>query len=137
MVNSALSLHDKFAPIGLNTMIHMLQLIRFSRTKPASKIRVEVALWRHMLCPCLTVHLPPPERSGGKERKGGDKQASDEGTRANLVCLDPSEPRCRDGEQEHGGDRAEHQCAEVHAEPEPASWGVLCGMVAQSSARLR
>ncbi len=67
-------------------------------------------------------HLPPPERSGGKERKDGDNRANDYGSGDRLVRLAPGDPRYGDGEQEDGGERAAHQRAEVHAESEPASW---------------
>src|SRR5207247_298681 len=69
------------------------------------------------------VHLPPPERSGGKKRKDGDKQANDHGSRDRPVRLAPDNPRGSAGEQENGGEQAGQQRAEVHAEPEPASWG--------------
>ncbi len=36
---------------------------------------------------CLTVHLPPPERSGGKERKRSDDHANNHGSGDNPVSL--------------------------------------------------
>src|SRR5436853_6648062 len=77
-----------------------------------------------------TLHLPPPERSGGKERKRGGNHAGNEETRAALVRLDPGDPRCDDGKQENGGDRAGHQRAEDQTEPAPASWCLLRGVSA-------
>ncbi len=75
-----------------------------------------------MLCPCLTIRLPPPEQLGGQQREGGDQQASDDEERARDIAgrRDPGDPRRGDGEHKDGSKRADQQRAEVHAEPEPA-----------------
>ena len=75
------------------------------------------------LRPCVSVPLPPPERSGDKEHQCGDKHADDQGGGDCLARLAPDEPWCGAGEQENGGERAEQQRANVHAKPEPTSWG--------------
>src|SRR6266581_1403038 len=89
-----------------NLTEYSIQLQHITKCAPC-----QIPGWRDGERVCLTVHLPPPERSGGKERKCGDNHAGDEGTRANLVRLDPSDPRCGDGEQEHGGDSPGQQRA--------------------------
>src|SRR5438270_13103894 len=80
----------------------------------------------------LTARLPPPEKLGSEKREGDDQHARDEeeGARAIPGRRDPRAPRGGDGKHENGGEHAAKPRAEVHTEPEPASWCVLCGMVA-------
>src|SRR5437764_5142100 len=63
-------------------------------------------------------------RSGDQQRKDGGKQANDYGSRDRFVRLAPDSPRGSAGEQEDGGDRADQQSTEVHAEPAPTSRGI-------------
>ena len=63
-------------------------------------------------------------RSGDQQRKDGGKQANDHGSGDRFVRLAPDSPRGSAGEQEDGGDRADQQNTEVHAEPAPTSRGI-------------